>query len=252
MTSPSALYRAPQALDPARHASLRINALNDWSIAARMHAVFVAVDEWSEAALEFPILFVHSGELDAAGAPVATPVALLGLAQGENLAVEGTRWRSRYVPAFIRRYPFVSGRGGVLIDSAWSGWSSVEGEPLFDARGRPTPVLQRSLALLARFDAEAQRTRAVCARLAALDLFKPMQADATLPDGRLLTVEGFRVIDEERLQALPDAVVLELHREGLLKAIHLQLASLATMRHLIERKARREQSIQRGAGDGAQ
>lgn len=252
MTSASALYHAPQALDPVRHASLRMKPLSDWSIAARMHAVFVAVDEWPQAALEFPILFVHSGELDAAGAAVVTPVALLGLAQGENLAVEGTRWCARYVPAFIRRYPFVSGRGGVLIDSAWSGWSSVEGEPLFDAQGCATPVLQRSLALLEDFDAQARCTRAVCARLAALELFKPMQADATLPDGRLLTVEGFRVIDEERLRALPDAVVLELHRDGLLKAIHLHIASMATMRHLIERKARREQSTQRGAGNGPQ
>lgn len=252
MTTASALYRAPERLDPVRHASLRITALSDWSITARMHAVFVAVDEWAQAALEYPILFVHSGELDAAGAAVVTPVALLGLAQGENLAVEGTRWRARYVPAFIRRYPFVSGRGGVLIDSAWSGWSNVEGELLFDAQGQPTPVLQRALALLEGFDAQARRTRAVCARLAALDLFKPMQVDATLPDGRTLTVEGFRVIDEERLQALPEAVVAELQRDGVLEAIQQQLASLATMRHLIERKARREQSMTRGAGDGPQ
>lgn len=250
MSPPSALYRAPQPLDPAQHGGLRIGPLSDWSIAARMHAVFVAVDEWPQAALEFPILFVHSGELDAAGEPVVTPVALFGLAQGENLSVEGTRWRARWVPAFIRRYPFVSGREGVLIDAAWSGLSPVDGERLFDAQGRPTAVLQHALQRLERFDAAARQTRAVCARLAALDLFKPMQADATLPDGRTLSIEGFRVIDEDRLQALPDADVLALHREGLLQAIHLHLASLQTMPALIERKALREQSRRTGADDG--
>lgn len=250
MSPPSALYRAPRPLDPLRHGALRIGALNDWSIAARMHAVFVAVDEWAEAALEFPIVFVHSGELDAQGEPVVTPVALLGLAQGENLSVQGTRWRARWVPAFIRRYPFVSGRDGVLVDEAWSGLSPVAGEPLFDAQGRATPVLQQALERLERFDAAARQTRAVCARLAALDLFKPMQADATLPDGRVLSVEGFRVVDEERLQALPDAAVLALHREGLLRAIHLHIASLGTMPALIERKARREHCQTTGAPDG--
>lgn len=250
MSPPSALYVAPQPLDPLRHAALRIGALEDWSIAARMHAVFVAVDEWAEAALEFPILFVHSGELDGGGAPVITPVALLGLAQGENLSVEGTRWQARWVPAFVRRYPFVSGRDGVLIDEAWSGLSLVAGEPLFDAQRRATPVLQQALARLERFDAAARQTRAVCARLAGLDLFKPMQADATLPDGRILSVEGFRVVDEDRLQALPDAQVLALHRDGLLRAIHLHLASLATMPALIERKARRELTCRTGADDG--
>ncbi|MFT3957309.1 MAG: SapC family protein [Piscinibacter sp.] len=250
MSPLSALYRAPQPLDPVRHGALRIGTLNDWSIAARMHAVFVAVDEWPEAALEFPILFVHSGELDGDGLPVITPVALLGLAQGENLSVAGTRWRARWLPAFIRRYPFVGGRDGVLIDEAWAGLSTVEGEPLFDARGGAAPVLQRALEQLERFDAAARRTRGFCARLAALDLFKPMQADATLPDGRTLSVEGFRVVDEERLQALPDGEVLALHREGLLRAIHLHLASLATMPALIERKARRERCQSTGAHDG--
>lgn len=250
MSPPSALYLAPQPLDPLRHGALRIGPVNDWSIAARMHAVFSAVDEWPEAALEFPILFVHSGELDAGGAPVVTPIVLLGLAQGENLAVEGTRWRARHVPAFIRRYPFVSGREGVLIDEAWRGLSPVEGEPLFDAQGLAAPALRRALERLDRFDAAARQTRAVCARLGSLELFKPMQADATLPDGRVLSIEGFSVVDEERLQALPDAQVLALHRDGLLRAIHLHLASLATMPALIERKARREHAQSTGVPDG--
>ena len=81
------------------------------------------------------------------------------------------------------------------------------------------------------------------------------QAGGDAVDGDLafaqLDGQRFGGTDEVRLQALPEAVVLELHRDGLLKALHLQLASLATMRHLIERKARRERS-RRGAGDGPQ
>jgi len=253
----SALYRAPELLDPVRHATLKIAPLQDWSIAARMHAVFVAATEIPEAALEFPILFVHSGERDLQGLPVVSPVALLGLAPGENLFVEGTRWRARYVPAFIRRYPFLTGRAnadaapGVMIDTAWSGLSEIDGEPLFDAQGRPAPALQRALSFLERFEAQAQRTRQFCARLAALGLFKPMQADATLPDGQTIGVEGFQVVDEDRLRALPDAEVLELHRSGMLMLIHLHVASLAAMRQLIERKALREHR-RRGASHGPQ
>ena len=46
-----------------------------------------------------------------------------------------------------------------MLDTAWSGLSPTEGEPLFDAQGRPAPALQQHLALLERFEAEAQRTR---------------------------------------------------------------------------------------------
>ena len=250
MSTASALFRAPEPLDPASHAALRIAPLRDYSIAARMHAVFVAATEIPEAALDFPIVFVHSGELDAAGAPVVSPVALLGLAQGENLYVEGSRWQARYVPAFLRRYPFVSGRRGPMIDMAWNGLSPIDGEPLYDEAGRPTPTLAAALDFLARFEAEALRTRAFTARLAALDRLQPLRADATLPDGQTLSVEGFRVVDEERLRALPDAAVLELHRSGMLVLAHMQRASLAHLPRLVEMKARREARQRSGEAHG--
>jgi SapC len=246
MTKQLLIYESAVPVSAGRHAGAAFEAGRDYAFSSGINAVPLMAVEFIRAATEYAIVFATAGD-------EVIPTAVLGLKPQQNLYLSpDAQWQASYVPAFIRRYPFVSGRGGVLIDSAWRGWSSVEGEPLFDAQGRATPVLRRALALLEDFDAQAQRTRAVCARLAALDLFKPMQADATLPDGRLLTVEGFRVIDEDRLQALPDAVVLELHRDGLLKVMHLQIASLATMRHLIERKARREQSTQRGAGDGSQ
>jgi hypothetical protein len=137
-----------------------------------------------------------------------------------------------------------------MIDTAWSGLSPLEGEPLFDAQGRPTVALDEALAFLARFDAEARRTRGFCARLVELDLLQPMQADATLPDGQKLTVEGFRVVDEERLRSLPDAEVLELHRSGMLMLAHLHRASLVRMRQLVEMKARREQLRPTGDAHG--
>ena len=50
-----------------------------------------------------------------------------GKAFGEG--IPDAKWQARYIPAFIRRYPFLTAnlRGasapGVLIDIAWSGFS---------------------------------------------------------------------------------------------------------------------------------
>jgi hypothetical protein len=66
-----------------------------------------------------------------------------------------------------------------------------------------------------------------------------MKSDATLPDGATLSVDGFFVVDEEKLHLLPDLQVLEMHRNGMLTLLNLHLASLATLRHMVERKARR-------------
>jgi hypothetical protein len=241
----SALYREPELLDPARHRDLKMGTLADFSITRGMHGAFVTATEMPQAALEFPILFIHSGERDAAGQATISPIVLLGLSQGENLFVEGTRWDARYIPAFIRRYPFLTatlrgaGSTGVMIDKAWSGFGPSEGEPLFDAADKPAPALQRAIDFLEMFEAEAQRTRSFCARLVELDLLKEMKADATLPGGMTLSVDGFLVVDEDKLHKLDESAVVEAHRNGMLMLLHLHLASLANMRHMVERKARR-------------
>jgi hypothetical protein len=245
----SALYREPELLDPARHRGLKMGTLADFSITKGMHGAFITVTEMPQAALEFPIVFIHSGERDASGRPTVSPIVLLGLAVNENLYVDGARWDARYIPAFIRRYPFLTatlrnaGATGVMVDRAWSGFSEQEGEALFEADDQPAPALQRAMEFLQMFETEAQRTRSFCARLAELDLLREMKADATLPKGETLSVDGFLVVDEEKLHKLAESVVIEAHRNGMLMLLHLHLASLANMRQMVERKARRAAAV---------
>jgi hypothetical protein len=244
----SALYREPQLLDPANHRRLRIASLADFSITKGMHGVFITATEMPQAALDFPLVFIHTGDRDANGRANISPIVLLGLSAGENLFVDGTRWDARYIPAFIRRYPFLTatlrnaGATGVMIDRAWSGFSETEGEPLFEADDKPAAALKRAIEFLEMFETEAQRTRLFCNRLLDLELLREMKADATLPDGVNLSVDGFLVVDEEKLHKLADEPVLEMHRNGMLMLLHLHLASLANMRGLVERKARRAQA----------
>mgnify|MGYP002144979420 CR=1 FL=1 len=63
----------------------------------------LTVTEFANAALSFPIIFVGDEK---------TPVAALGLNAGENLFIdaEGAYDTGVYIPAYIRRYPFVFSR----------------------------------------------------------------------------------------------------------------------------------------------
>ena len=241
----SALYREPVLLDSALHRNKKMAVLSDYAITRAMHAVFLSATEFAQAALEFAIVFVNSGERDVGGRMLMSPIVLLGLAQGENLLVDGTRWDARYVPAFIRRYPFLTANlkgasnPGVLIDAAWSGFSETEGAALFEADGKPAPALVNAVKFLELFEAEAQRTRAFCQRLIELDVLKEMKADATLAGGATFSVDGFYTVDEDKLLALPEEGVIELHRNGMLMLLHLHLLSLANLKLLVERKTRR-------------
>lgn len=239
------MYGRPVPLDPAVHRDRKIDPLTDYGVAARLHAVFVTATEFAQAALEFPIVFVESGPRDAQGRTVMSPVALLGLEHGENLHVEGGRWTARYVPAFIRRYPFLTAKVAgsssthVLVDDSWSGFSDHAAEPLFLAGGGPAPACRRTMDFLERFELESERTRLFCERLVSLAVLKEMKADATLPSGETLSVDGFFAIDEEKLHALPDPTALALWRNNFLMLMQAHLMSLANLRHLVARKAAR-------------
>jgi hypothetical protein len=238
------LYRNPVPLDADEHRHKRLLPLTDYSIAGAMHASYIGIDEFALAALEYVIMFIDTAA-ESGGRAQVSPAVLLGMTPGENLMVEGTRWTARYVPAFIRRYPFKTTDTGdpatvsVLVDDAWSGFSDTQGEPLFEADGRPTPTLRSVLESIDRFEADALRTREFCAKLVQHDLLREMKADATLPSGQTLSVKGFYAIEEAALRSLPERTVLELHRDGSLAMMYAHILSLAHLRPLIERKAQR-------------
>jgi hypothetical protein len=235
------------ALDSQRHRHLKLQLpVTDWSVAARLNAVFIAAAEFGDVCREYPIVFVRAGE-DEQGRPQVAPVAVLGLSDGENLYLDGPRWRAMYLPALLRSYPFGiarmdAQRFAVSIDGGWSGLSETEGQPLFEPDGTPTDMLKAVHEQLGRIEREVRNTRMFCQILFDLDILREMRFDATLPDGNQLGVDGFLTVDESRLNALSDAQVLELHRTGALSLVHAHWVSLGVMRQLVQRRAEQRAS----------
>ena len=246
------LHRQPAALENDRHRALKLKVpITDWSIARDLNALFLAAVEFADACKEFPIVFVRAGQ-EADGSDQIAPIAVLGLKQNENLFLAGERWRGHYMPAVLRLYPFCIGRldeqrFAVCVDAAFAGANEVEGQPLFEADGKPAALLQDMQKTLETLDAEVQRTRAVGARLAQLGVLTEMRFDATLPDGSKHTVDGFLTVDEKKVQELKDEVVLELHKSGLLGLIHMHWVSLGNMRRLLDWHVERHASKPPGA-----
>lgn len=233
------LHRQPTALDSAQHRPLRLRVpVTDWSVAHKLNALFVAAAEFGDVCRETPIVFVRAGK-EPDGRDQIAPVAVLGLAQGENLYVKDGRWRAQYMPAVLRMYPFCIGRldeerFAVCVDMAYAGVNNEEGLPVFEADGQPAELLKTMQTQLEALETEIQRTRLVCQRLLELDVLREMRFDATLPDGSKHSVDGFLTVDDKKMTELPDAVVGELHRSGLLGLVHLHWVSLGNMRRLVD------------------
>lgn len=246
------LYERIVPLNRDRHRHLRLaRSEGDAGFARATHYVPLAGTEFYTACRDYPILF--------AGGEQGGPIALLGLREGENLFVEDSgAWdEQRYVPAFVRRYPFVLAQGDdgeqftVCFDEAHGGFNSEHGEALFDQQGAYTPFLERVIEFLQRFRAEMVQTDRLVSRLEELDLLVEQNLQVNTPGGRRFALQGFRVVDEARLRQLADGKVGELLREGYLGWIHAHLVSLNNLARLAPRMAEPEAQGARPDGQAA-
>jgi hypothetical protein len=233
------LHHQPTALDNVQHRKLKLDVpITDWRVGSQLNAMFVAAGEFGDVCREFPIVFVRAGK-EADGSDAIAPIAVFGLTQNENLYLTGERWRAQYMPAVLRAYPFCiaridDSRFAICVDMAWSGVGEAKGQPLFEADGQPAPLLRDMTKHLETLEGEIQRTRLVGKRLLELGVLADMRFDATLPDGRQHSVDGFLTVDDKKMTDLPADVVVELHRTGVLGLVQLHWVSLGNMRRLVD------------------
>lgn len=231
-------YEKPVVLNREQHRDLRIGKVADFAFAAQTNSVMLTAAEFVEACKEYPIVFAQVGER-------LLPAALLGLRERENLVVAADgHWTGRYVPAFVRRYPFVLAETGtdnltVCVDEASPAFGAADGEPLFDAEGKNTPFLDQTLEFLHAYQAQSKRTASFVSHLTALDIFTELAARAELKDGRNVTLNGLWIVDEKKLLALDKNKAHALLKTGELGWIYAHLLSLSNLGSLIDLLAAR-------------
>ncbi len=179
------------------------------------------------------------------------PAALFGFEANENLFLDETGWHARYVPAMIRRQPFMIGyqqstdqadagpRRMLSVDMDHPRVSTEQGEALFQPLGGRTPFLENAAALLETIYQGYEQNKALAGALLEHDLIESVGFDITLDDGSSNQLLGFHVVNEDKLQELPGPVLERFARQGFLMPIFMMLASLSNIRTLVELKSGR-------------
>ncbi|MDD5030143.1 MAG: SapC family protein [Rhodoferax sp.] len=227
-------YEKPVAVNRDTHRKTKIGAVSGFAFAARTNSIPLSGVEFIEACKEYPIVFAKVADKK-------VPVALVGLRDNENLFVDAEgAWDARYVPAFVRRYPFVLAEGGddqfvVCIDEAAPAYGTKDGQPLFAKDGTNTAFLDGALNFLNAYQAQMKRTEAFVSQLDALDMLTEMSAKTELTDGRQFLFNGLYVIDEKKLQTLDEKTTANLIQSGEAGWIYAHLISLSNMSRLVDR-----------------
>jgi hypothetical protein len=227
-------YKHVVVVDEAKHSKMSLKEQIGYDFARNTSFVPLIVTELFSAASTYPIVFVTE--------PVPSILAVVGLREASNLfvAADGKTWDATYIPAYVRRYPFVfldlqrNDELALCIDEAANALEPGLARPLFE-NGKRTKVVDHALEFSVEFQRGHLATQAFMKALIAQNLLIPYQITSTLESGEKLGATGFQVVDEARLAKLPDDVVLDWYRQGWLGLVHAHLTSAGCWAQLAKR-----------------
>lgn len=223
-------------LSSVDHVDYRTKPADSAPFLVTQHAIPLTVDEFVPAQRFAPIIFSAGND--------SVPLLLMGLNEGVNVFVddEGKLRGPAYVPAYVRRYPWMlaklrpdSDDLSLCFDPTTPTIGAFEdGQPLFED-GKPSELTQGVMKFCEDFEQAAARTGQFVRDLQDMDLLMDGEVAIQTPVAEQPFVyRGFRMINEEKLRDLRGDQLRKINQNGMLPLIHAHLFSLQLMREVFE------------------
>ena len=233
------LYRSLEPLNSSRHGNMKIRRLEKAPHIASVHAIPVTIDEFPLLQRHYPIIFAVGDQ------PV--PLALMGLNEGVNVFLDENGVpveKHAYMPAYLRRYPFLLARLRPESDelslcfdpNSGAVGEFEDGENLFDG-DQPSETTKAILQFCEQFETAGQRTAAFMEELKTSGLLMDGEV-AIQPEGtqQPFIYRGFQMVDEEKLKDLRGDELRKMNQSGMLPLIFAHLFSLSQIRDVFSRQ----------------
>ncbi len=243
LTGQVMFYKRPEPLSLERHRDLGVKQIPaPFSFLKTAHAVPITVSEFGVAATCFPIIFVGAEK---------TPVAVMGVRQNENeyLDAAGQPDPDAYLPAFVRRYPFVfaadpgTDRLLLCVDTAAEMVTTNPDVKFFDG-DQASKFTQDAIEFCKEFERQRRATAEFVEMMDSASLFEQKSVSFTPRDaqgnaGPTQKIADYWAISEDGLNALPEAKFNDIRNTGALAAIYAHMVSLMNWQRVIQRTMRR-------------
>jgi hypothetical protein len=225
-------YSQPEPLSPEMHGKIGVKSMDGpFGFAKVGHAVPLTVGEFPSAAGTGPIIFMGEEK---------QPIMVMGLNAGDNMFLrpDGLFEAGVYIPAYIRRYPFIfanddAAKQMVLCIDRAAEFVIDKGFDLafFEADGQPSQYTKNCIEFCNNYEFERQKTQSFVQILKDLDLFESKTANFTPVDANGVQGEQQKIaeyfgVSEEKLTKLPADKYIELRDNGALPVIYAHLISL--------------------------
>ena len=238
LTGSVPLYKNVEPLNRQKHKSYGVKTVsNPFAFLKDWHFVPAISPEFAYACGSYPIIFLGEKKM---------PVLVMGLRQGSNVFVtaDGQFDHEHYIPAYVRRYPFVSATNPddqastvcVDLDAEFVVSENPE-RPFFNEKGEPSEYTQQAIDFVSAFESDARATEAFVERLVAMDLLEQKDVKVANPQDpeKPVTVAEYWGVSNEKFAALPGDKLKEMHDNGDLIAVTAHLISLQRWDRILRR-----------------
>ena len=249
------LYKDLAPLNSNDHGSWNARTVDKASWVANQHAIPLTAEEFPAAQRDFPIVF------SAGDNPV--PLALMGLNEGVNVFFEsdGTPIGTPYVPAYVRRYPFLLAKvdpNSENLSLCFDPTSDLigdfkEGKPLFDGEKQPAEHTKGLLEFCEKFEQAGMKTQGFVEELVKAELLMDGEVSiqrADNPDQPFI-YRGFKMVNQEKLRELRGDQLRKWSENGMLPLIYAHLFSLDLMRNIFGLQSQQGKAPQPKPANGA-
>lgn len=225
-------------LNSNEHSKWKIKGLDNASFMQSQHAIPITTDEFINAARNYPIVFSVGDN--------SVPLILMGLNEGVNTFMndEGQFREPAYVPAYVRRYPFMLAKLrpeaeelSLCFDPTANAVGDFkEGDTLFD-EDQPSETTKNILNFCEQFEQAGQRTGQFVQELEKMGLL--MDGEVSIQQTGVekpFIYRGFKMIDEAKLRDLRGDELRKINQNGILPLIYAHLFSLQIMREVFAKQ----------------
>ena len=220
------------------HGKLKVRELGTFEHVKGAHMVPVTAHEFARLGAEYPIVFVKNSDTDQ-----YQSVALLSLKVGENLFVDGEKWKGVFVPGAVRNHPFVLAPAGENKEQLMVGLienspvvGEEEGNALFNESGEESEYLKAKKESLVGYLESDQMTKAFITILAEKDLLTT-QNIAVNAGGEKINLTGIYMVDEKKLGEMSEEDFADFRKRGFLAPLYAQLGSMHQFSRLAKMQA---------------
>ena len=228
------MYKNLEILNKITHKNKSVKEVKNFFYAKNLTSAPITSAEFFESCKNYPIFFAKDKDNNWFSS------VILGYKENINLFVDekGNWQKSHYIPAFVRKYPFVFIKEEnkdnlfLALDKEYlSDERSDEIRKLFDDNGENTNILNKVVTFLNQFHLDSMATKEFIKQLDEWEILE--ERVVTINDKKEQSnISGLYVINEEKLKNLSKKKKNEINDKNAIPLITAHLISLSNIQKL--------------------